>query len=341
MLKILFLFILIVSAISDVNLGWLPFPDVGKIVGMTTEGVTNWEKVKNVNPILEEKMFRENLKALGFDGPIGCYGPLALNGPIGSNLWNKSSWINHFSWIDWESHTKGPLTKEGPLGENGPYTRKNYYHGSLFKMNSFSPHTRAFGVWSVLGPIGPLGAVGALGPLGPLANLFKANKNGEFLDEKGNVETTVSVAYNSSLYRQFDLFENYLPSFAQSNVLDTSFMVQDDLLNYRSKSATFLFTSSQNQFVHLLAVPLFRSGVFRIDLRDQSGKTIISSKSDKFVNFILFSAHKNQTYRVTISSSPFSFSSSFRLFVTGSYDYLDSYNFIADYIQHLPNPNLH
>jgi hypothetical protein len=274
--------------------------------------------------------------ALGYLGPISQLGPLGPLGPLGTNLWSPSAWISGaYSWNSYFSTINGPLSASGPLGQNGHYTDANYYNGSIFSINQFAANTRNFGLWSILGATGPLGAVGALGPLGTIGatGLVRNSATGQFTNTSGNVVRSLSVPYNSKTSRTFDVYENYTQSFATQMVdNDTSFMVEGSLGFNASNSYTI--NSSQNQIVTVLTVPdtTLMSDIIYVGVYTTSGKLIALSNSDSYINYVEFTAPKG-SYVVKITKSALSLSSVYRLYVTGSYTYLNQSYIKGAYIK--------
>lgn len=274
--------------------------------------------------------------ALGYLGPISSFGPLGALGPLGTNMWNPSAWISgSLSWNSYFPTINGPLSANGPLGQNGPYTESAYYSGTIFSNNSFDANTRAFGLWSILGPIGPLGAVGPLGPLGPIGatGLTSLPATGQFVNASSQVVRSVNVPYNATTSRSFDVYENYAQSYAtQMPDNDTSFMVVGSLgLN---SSNSYTINSSQNQIVTVLVVPnsTLMTNIMYVSLYNTTGKLIAQSNSNSYINYIEFTAPANASYVVKISQASTSLSSAYSLYVTGSYSYLNKYYIQGNYI---------
>lgn len=274
--------------------------------------------------------------ALGYLGSISQLGPLGPLGPLGTNAWNPSAWISGaYSWNSYFSTINGPLSASGPLGQNGPYTTANYYQGNVFSENQFAANTRAFGLWSILGPIGPLGAVGALGPLGTIGatGLVRNPLTGQFVNGTGSVVRSLSVPYTTTTNRNFDVYENYVQSFAmQMPDNDTSFMVEGSLGFNSSNSYTI--NSSQDQIVTVLAVPdtTLMSDIIYVGVYTTTGKLIALSNSNAYINYVEFTAPKG-SYIVKITKSAYSLSPLYRLYVTGSYSYLNQYYIKGNYIK--------
>lgn len=274
--------------------------------------------------------------ALGYLGPISSFGALGPLGPLGTNAWDPATWISgSLSWANYFPTINGPLSASGPLGQNGPYTESAYYNGAIFSNNQFDANTRAFGLWSILGPIGPLGAVGPLGPLGPIGatGLTSLPATGQFVNASSQVVRSVSVPYNATTSRSFDVYENYVQSYAtQMPNNDTSFMVVGNLGSNSSNSYTI--NSSQNQIVTVLVVPnsTLMSNIMYVSLYSTSGKLIAQSNSNAYINYIEFTAPANASYVVKISQASTSLSSAYRLYVTGSYSYLNEYYIQGNYI---------
>ncbi len=279
--------------------------------------------------------------ALGYLGPISQLGPLGPLGPLaGSNTWNYSAWIfDNYTWQDYYDSIYGPLSAAGPLGENGPYTSSNYYNGSVFTSNQFAANTRAFGLWSILGPIGPLGAVGPLGALGPNGSTgYVTNESGAYINSSGSVVRSISVPYSSTENRTFDLYENYTQSYAmQMPDNDTSFMVVGNLGNNTSNSYTI--NSSQDQIVTALVVPNATdvTNIMYVGIYTTDNQLIALSDSNLYINYVEFTAPANTSYIVRVTSAADTISTAYRLYVTGSYSYLNEYYISGDYINQYTN----
>lgn len=306
------------------------------ITASTIESLNS--NVSSVHPAIESSLiaYLGVNSSLGYLGPISQLGPLGPLGPIGTNLWNPSAWISGaYSWNSYFSTINGPLSTSGPLGQNGPYTSDNYYQGDVFSSNQFAANTRAFGLWSILGPIGPLGAVGALGPLGPIGatGLVRNPLTGEFVNGSGSVIRSLNVPYSANSNRSFDVYENYTQSFAaQMTNNDTSFMVEGSLGFNASNSYTI--NSSQDQIVTVLAVPdtTVTSDIIYVGVYTTAGKLIALSNSNSYINYVEFTAPKG-SYVVKITKNPYSLSPLYRLYVTGSYSYLNQYYIQGNYIK--------
>jgi hypothetical protein len=276
---------------------------------------------------------------------LGPWGPLSDVGPIFvANWYNNYAkyWINPlYNWTTYFSSINGPLTSAGPLGSNGPYTAENYYNNpALFNTNQFAANTRAFGLWSILGPIGPLGAVGPLGAIGPVGALgtigLTTNSNGAYVNSGKQVVNEINVPYTTSQTRAFSPYANYTPNYVVKNAANngTSFMVQDNFM-YLS-SANYTIHSNQDQIVTVLAVPTdeISTDVIYVSLYDTLGNLIASSNSTLFINYIEFTAPANTSYVVKLTASNLSLTPIYNLYITGSYNYLNQYYIQGDYIQH-------
>jgi len=183
----------------------------------------------------------------------------------------------------------------------------------------------------VIGPVGPVGALGVLGPIG--AHGYKADENGEYRDVLGNIQMTYNVPYDTTTNRSFDLYQNYGANYAQSHILDTSFMVQDDLCNSPKQTSRYTFISAYNQIVSVVVVPTNQNSVLLLTLTNNLGVIIATSTmTADTVNFMLFTSHLNETYTVTVTTTHNAPSTEYRLFVTGSYSYLNQNNMVGTYI---------
>ena len=282
---------------------------------------------------------------------------------MGTNEWNPAHWISDcYAWDKWaDAMLYGPLSADGPLGESGPYTPQAYYNGQVFYDNEFAPHTRAMGVWGVLGAIGPLGAVGALGALGPIgATGYVRNRNGQYVDSANTIHTSYDVPYNTSFTRSFDLYEQYNVSYALSSssvgaanpkvmsILNSSFFVEDDCCAHRNHMNdcipwgytihNYTIESTVDQIITIVVVPISletngweNDNVMYLQLCNHDGipidglNTFVSS--ELYMNFIQFTAHANDQFIVQVMPSVIALKGSYRLYVTGSYNELNQYNF--------------
>lgn len=299
------------------------------------------EVVSDIHPAISSSLipYLDSDSALGYLGPISSFGPLGPLGALsGDSSWSTAIWNSMTgltsSWTDYFNSISGPLSSSGPLGENGPYTTGNYYNGSVFTSNEFAANTRNFGLWSILGPTGPLGAVGPLGPLGPIgATGYTTNANGSFVDSDNQVVTQVSVPYDPTTSRVFDLYENYTQSYAESSTTnDTSFMVIGNL--GASSSNSYTINSGQDQIVSVLVVPNSTTvtNIMFVGVYNSDGSLIALSNSLLYVNYVMFTAMANTAYTVKITQYADNLSSAYRLFVTGSYSYLNEYYINGNYI---------
>ena len=279
-----------------------------------------------INPVkvpgASPEIYLDKLSALGYLGPIGPYGPLGTLGLIaGNNTWNLSYWFDVLgTWSNWSNIISGSLGENGPLGPNGPISEENYYNSELYEINHFAKHMQAGGVWSALGPIGPLGVLGPLGPLGPLGvHGYEDDYNGNYLDEYNIIIRSVEVPYNES-FRSYGLYEHYTESHAKSmDNNDTSFMVSGANNSYYSKD-NYSFTSNEDQFVTIMLMPEKQLDDFDLSILDEFGNTLAKSDTSVFVDWIQIKVQKGTklTAQVKLYYSGHYFSSSYRLFVTGS-----------------------
>lgn len=308
--------------------------------------------VSSISPLIDDskipygtaRYYLSDSGPLGIYGPFAPYGPLGINGPVGYNIWNPSYWIS--GWMDWSDWAEdmtgmgGPLSEKGPLGENGPLGNV-YYDGVVFELNDFARHSRALGVWSPLGPIGPLGALGPLGPLGPIgAHGYKTNSHGEYMNN-GQVVRNCTVWYNSArtVQRTYELYENYTEDFAKNmSDNDTSFMVEGTD-NAFDRIDSYTFTSAQDQLVTLVVVNTNLAWVgddYDIVVTDQNGNVLITSNGyANRVEWIQLKVPAGTTLNVEVKLvsplAPLLFTS-YRLFVTGSTQYLNMTEISGDHI---------
>jgi len=193
--------------------------------------------------------------------------------------------------------------------------------------NSYNYYVSSTSALGYLGTISSYGPLGILGPVG--AHGYKANTNGEYLDKNDKVVRSVEVSYDGVNARKFDLYENYKEAYAKNKLdNDTSFMV-DGSLSLANTADIYRLTSADDQIVSLLAIPtqtMMYSNIMYISLYDQYGNLLASSTSKQLINFIQFTAHRNQQYQVKITGYSLNVTNMYRLFVTGSYHYLNLYN---------------
>lgn len=281
---------------------------------------------------------------LGYLGPLGPSGPLGVLGPIGDSGIHPSDWIsgiiNWHPWAQLYSDLGGPLCAEGPLGHRGP-TSPNQYYGRydpgrlLFSTNDFAVQMRAFGIFSVLGPIGPLGDMGPLGPLGPIgAHGFLTDEDGNYTNNV-TIERTLTVPFNASLNRTYELYEFYTTHGAHcADPPDTSFMARgssdgvDDVRYFPLRSRT-------DQFVSVVLTPVYTLDEFDLALYNESGGLVAASETLGFVDALQVQMHAGETLyaAVKLRSSGHLAASRFRVSVTGGGDWLTSINAAGDHIR--------
>lgn len=268
--------------------------------------------------------------ALGYNGPLGPYGPLSSLGPVGSNVWSSSYWISAFgSWSQWSndySDLNGPLSEDGPLGPYGPLSDLAY-DVDLPAINDFSKQLQAGGVWTALGPVGPLGVLGPLGPLGPVgAHGYESNVDGQYLNA-GEEIRQISINYDGGL-RSYELYENYSEEYAASSENnDTSFMLEGYVAWPYIETDTFEFISGSEQSVTIVLSPVFSLDDFDLVISDASGQVIAVSNTYNYIDFIQLNniaAGTKLTAKVSLYSSYHSLFKGYRLFVTGSGEYVSS-----------------
>ncbi len=274
--------------------------------------------------------------SLGYYGPIGSYGPLGMLGPIGDNSWNTSYWISAVGdWSEWSndmSEHGGPLSEAGPLGPNGPLSY-NAYNYDLPAINDFSKHLQAGGVWTVLGPVGPLGALGPLGPLGPVgAHGYATDYDGSYVDN-GTEMRTIDVPYGGAV-RTYELVENYDEDYAKAKTdNDTSFMVEGYIKYPYSELDTYTVNSGSAQYVTILLLPEYTLDDFDLIVRDSNGNLLAYSNSTDFVDWIQIpvAANSSLTIEVELYSSAHYLTKDYRLFVTGSTEYINTTDITGDH----------
>ncbi|MFT4694518.1 MAG: hypothetical protein ACI8TE_001434 [Francisella sp.] len=282
---------------------------------------------KNVESILPE-VNSENVSLLSNDSILGKYGPIGPQRALGSELAanNNTPNINQYPALDkYYKSFFGPINKT--LGERGPFTEESYYNGFLFQDSNFAVQIRSLGLWGILGPTGPLGPVGVLGPLGHHG--YKKNENGDYIDEDNNIITEIDVPYDNESTRNFDLYEYYETEYASKKKdLDTSFVTKGDLGD--NIDDKFLINNDQKQIITALVVPTNLYNHFDISLYNSKDKLIAKSNSIEYINFIQFTAPKNTSYILKVSSQDKS--NEYMLYVTGSTEYLNKYNISGDHV---------
>ncbi len=333
---------------SDYTEGNLQYTSAYQIV--TGDSAAKDALIASVTPIINDdkipyytawELLRP-IACLGYWGPLGAYGPLGVLGPIGDNSWNLEHWMKELGdWSDHRDDTTGPLSPLGPLGENGPVSY-DQYHGladpglTLFSTNDFAVQLRALGLWTVVGPIGPLGALGPLGPLGPVgAHGYAQNSDGEYV-HNGDVQRDITINYNAAGdQRTYELFEKYYEAFAEAKVdNDTSFMVIGESETYEDVD-TYSFTSAHDQIVTVLLVPEKELDDFDISLKKADGTLIERSDVKRtYMEWIQFKAKAGASFKVEVDcyDSAHSGTSTYRLIVVGSTQYLNQTNIRGDHI---------
>uniref|UniRef100_A0A6B2L996 Uncharacterized protein n=1 Tax=Arcella intermedia TaxID=1963864 RepID=A0A6B2L996_9EUKA len=276
---------------------------------------------------------------LGYAGPIGPYGPLGMLGPLGNNTWNPSFWISGLGW-DWSKFSQfltgmgGPLSVAGPLGENGPLGY-NWYYGVCPCLSSFGHHLMNGGIFHILGPVGPLGALGPLGPLGPIgAHGYSRDSNGNYISG-GSIQRQVTVPYNSTTSRVFDLYEQYEQSYAYKLTNnDCSFFVHGTWY-YGDVPNVYNWTSQQEQFVSVLLTPIYQLNDFDFTLTiyEHSGSVVqVSSSSTLWIDHVIVKVPAQSRMHIKIvSPNIFQVYGEYRLYVTGSTSYIDLFDIVGSY----------
>jgi len=263
------------------------------------------------------------LSTLLLIGPIGGSGPLGPFGPIGDNSWNPSIWMSGFiDWSNWVDKIRGPLSSRGPLGESGPLSY--YWYNKVCPCIGFlGKQMMIGGLFTILGPLGPLGALGPLGPLGPVgAHGYAVNGNGQYT-HNSKVITEISVPYDTTHNRTFPLYERYAHSFARSNRLDTSFLLQDVIYNAsQPEDHSYSIFSEVQQFVSFLLVPSSLLPIdywWKISVIDDRGKVVADGL--EYVPWVVVKLEAGTSVRVQVEGGDTG--SAYRLFVTGSTRYFN------------------
>ncbi len=327
---------------GDYTTGNLTYTSMSKVysLGYTISSITPAID-NNKIPYGTASDYLTDASCLGYFGPLGPYGPLGLLGPIGDNSWNASYWITgNGDWSDWSDAQYGGMSSEGPLGHNGPVAGDQYYGITdpgltLFQTNDFAVHSRAMGVWTPLGPIGPLGALGPLGPLGPIgAHGYTANSNGEYTDNS-QVKRTYDVDFDGNgNMRTYELYEKYPESFAEAKTdNDTSFMVEGTSSSFEDVDV-YSFTSSVDQFVTIVVVPEAQLDDFDFSIVDANDNYIATSSAGTYIDWIQVKVPAGTTLKARVKCfySGHTLASTYRLYVTGSTQYLNESEIAGDHI---------
>lgn len=282
-----------------------------------------------VNTPSNAEDYLDDTSALGYNGPLGPYGPLSSLGPIGTNVWNVSYWFSLLGdWSDWaDDNINGPLSELGPLGPYGPLSDLAY-DVDLPAINDFSKQLQGAGVWTVLGPIGPLGALGPLGPLGPVgAHGYATDSDGRYEDSQGTEVRDVNVNYNQGV-RTYSLYENYDESYAKTKTNnDTSFMVEGYISWPYSETDAFEFTAGSDDYITIVLSPIYALDDFDLKITDQNGNVVAQSNTYSYVDFIQINniaPNTVLTAEITLYSTLHALTKDYRLFVTGSTDYIST-----------------
>ncbi|CAD8045104.1 unnamed protein product [Paramecium primaurelia] len=344
------LFIEIIYACTNTaNTGWTN--NYQKMLITTANSITNVDITTvcpNIDPAkvpgLTPYQYLSSSSCLGYLGPLGPYGPLSQLGPLSNPFWNPYNFFGQIQLptnlqqlIQWSQYQYGaPMSKDGPLGYKGPLASTQYYGQqdpgkTLFDTNDFAVQLRAFGLWSALGPLGPLGPLGALGPLGPIGDHgYSVDLNGNYVNGT-KVVKTVTIDYDGSSTRTYPLYEFYQSYYAKTILLDTSFLVESDVCQsddtYQIGSLPF------NQIVTFVLTPLLGLDSYSLILQDQFGKVIAQSNVDNYIQTIQLNVKMNT--KLTIIVHPIYLSTtigSYRLFVTGSTQYITQYNISGNHI---------
>jgi hypothetical protein len=286
---------------------------------------------KNVESILPE-VNSENVSLLSNDSILGKYGPIGSQGALGSELAanNNTPNINQYPALDkYYKSFFGPINKT--LGERGPFTEESYYNGFLFQDSNFAVQIRSLGLWGILGPTGPLGPVGVLGALGPNGSHgYTKDKKGNYLTKDKKKVTDISVPFDNNYSREFDLYEFYENKYAmEKKDLDTSFVTKGYLYD-NNLDDEYMINNDQKQIITVLVVPTNLYNHFDISLYNSKDKLIAKSNSIEYINFIQFTAPKNTSYILKVSSQDKS--NEYMLYVTGSTEYLNEYNISGDHV---------
>ncbi|AJI55549.1 hypothetical protein LA56_1526 [Francisella philomiragia] len=303
------------------------YSEIKYVSASTLEALQKTRDANTIYPKIDEQGVHE----LYVSRPLSKYGLLGPTGPLGDST-HALKKIDVISLFDYDKYYKsfyGAFSEEGPLGFVGPFTAESYYGDNFYQSDSLAPHLRGLGILGVLGILGPLGPTGLLGPLGPSGqHNLEVDKDGHYLDKNKAVIKSIEVPFDYTETRVFDLFELYSADYALQNMdLDTSFAVEGSLKDKADDD--YVIHSDQNQIVTIAVIPKTRFSIFSISLFENKTsyskeKLIAKSDSQRFVNFIQFTAPKDTSYIVRIASPVGS--DKYLLSVTGSTEYLNKYN---------------
>lgn len=295
---------------------------------------------------------------LGVNGPLGYAGPLGSTGklptryhgttPADSTRKWSNGWCNVPAGKDDKSCVYGSA---GALGEAGPVTSHAYYYDMYhlgegkYWFQDYNINLDSSGIWGIQGPLGPTGALGALGPLGPLGislqpGVTTASSGVYSAEGVGVVRATAALRFakNSSLLRQYDLFEFYSRDFALKMGADSSapendcsFAVDSYLKNPSRSGDTYRFSSKMSQWVSVNVVPINLFDTFSVTVLRSTDRgktytsTVASSTSNPYqaggiMNFVVYRALPNEKFAVVVKqlANGAPVESGYYLYVTGS-----------------------
>jgi hypothetical protein len=180
------------------------------------------------------------------------------------------------------------------------------------KINDFTSHMQGLGLWSILGPIGPLGALGALGPLGPVGiHGLRINENGEYINEFGQIQKSVTAFYNETMNITWPLYEhylnkNYVLNLSKQYELDTSFMLRSEA---DVNGDIFNIKITEPQFISILVTPVFWAKNFYIEVYLNDIITVNSSSVSFYTPWVQIKISEqdfvnNLQLKVIVKSDP-------------------------------------
>lgn len=288
------------ASIAGANLGSSPMKGAKLFTASTLEAALKSGDLSKVDPALPMAtwpLVQLLATALEPEGPLGSRGPLSSRGPLGRHAWNPSELFRAFGSCDSFSRfltsIGGPGSAFGPLGNFGADAR---WIKALF------PLTQS--IFRILGPDGPLGPKGPLGYLGATGGHgFAQAENGHFVSQRG-VERNTDVEYLGGK-RSLQLVELYPENDAANLTKQDVSWIADGRIDATDPEDSFKFSVQKNKPFSLTVVPERLGDIFTLELLDKRGRTIATSDSKRFVNFIELTppASGRYTARVTLRSS--------------------------------------
>lgn len=252
------------------------------------------------------------MTAHGLQGTLGHMSPIGFWGPYGNQPFNATYAFKQVG--NWEKLADFLTKRGGPLSPVGPVLLTSEF-GQLF-FNNTVPASDLLapggalsimgnaGVWSPLGLMGPFSINGAHG--------YDVDGDGNFLD------------LNQKVVRQKVLWGRTYPlhEFYRSNEIDddpekadTSFTEEGILgFGFLGGKKERWITSDEQQWIHINALNLIPGPIVTIEVYDEHGNLIESSKDLFLINFVALYVEKGTRFRIVIRSNVMT---GYRLFVTG------------------------